>query len=99
MNEKDAQAEYEEFIKDAAEKRTVDSKSLTEKESAKAEGAARLQADKKEHKAKMTESMNNDKLIMDLHQDCDWNMENYDIRKKAREGEAESLKKAKAILS
>jgi len=99
MNEKDGQVEYEEFIKDAAEKRTVDSKSLTEKESAKADGAARLQADKKEHKVKMTESTNNDKLIMDLHQDCDWNMQNYEVRKQAREGEVDSLKKAKAVLS
>jgi len=99
MNEKDGQAEYEEFIADAAEKRLVDSKSLTEKTSAKAEGALRLQADTKEHQAKTVESMNNGKLIMDLHADCDWNMQNYDVRKQAREGEVDSLKKAKAVLS
>jgi len=99
MNEKDGQAEYEEFIADAAEKRLVDSKSLTEKTMAKADGALRLQADSKEHKAKTVESMNNGQLIMDLHQDCDWNMQNYDVRKQARTGEVDSLKKAKAVLS
>merc|ERR1719210_2390176 len=42
--EKDAQADYEQLMKDSADKRTVDSKSLTEKGSAKADEEAALQA-------------------------------------------------------
>ena len=37
FEEKDAQSEYEEFIEDSANKRATDSKSLTDKEAAKAD--------------------------------------------------------------
>merc|ERR1719174_1320182 len=37
LEEKDAQGDYEQFTRDAAEKRVQDSKSITEKEGAKAE--------------------------------------------------------------
>merc|ERR1712232_825022 len=48
--EKDAQGDYEQLMKDSAEKRAADSKSLAEQESAKADAEAALQkheADKK----------------------------------------------------
>lgn len=41
--EKNAQQDYEELMKDSAEKRTADSKSLSEKESAKADTQAMLE--------------------------------------------------------
>jgi len=37
--------------------------------------------------------------ISELHADCDWLLEKYDIRKEARAGEIEALKKAVAVLS
>merc|ERR1719223_2457740 len=43
FNEKDAQEDYEQFTKDAAEKRQLDSKSIADKESAKADLEASLQ--------------------------------------------------------
>lgn len=97
--EKDGQSEYEEFIVDAAGKRSADSKSLTEKEAAKADAEASLNSSLEENKQKRTEAMNNDKLIMDLHANCDWLLQNFDVRQEARAGEVDSLKKAKAILS
>merc|ERR1712176_951144 len=57
VTEKDDQAEYEEMIKDSAAKRASDSKSLTDKEAAKAEAEAALLKLKEETHAKMTENM------------------------------------------
>lgn len=37
--------------------------------------------------------------LASLHESCDWLVQNYDERKKAREGEIESLKNAKAVLA
>jgi len=97
--EKDAQKDYEEFIKDSAEKRQSCGKSMTEKEAARSEAETALTETTQAHKGKQTELMNTDKIIMDLHGDCDWLLKNFDVRKTARAGEVDSLNKAKAILS
>jgi len=99
IEEKHSQKDYEEFVADAASKRAADSKSLTQKAAANADAEASLNSATEEDKQKHVEAMNNDKLIMDLHGDCDWLLQNFDVRKEARAGEVESLKKAKAILS
>lgn len=99
VEEKDSQADYDKFIADSAEKRTLDSKSIEEKESMKAEGEALLEKTTMEKKAKTKEAYANSLVIRDLHNECDWLLSNYDARKKARVGELESLAKAKAILS
>merc|ERR1719240_2487884 len=46
VDEKDGQKEYEEFMTDASEKRSQDSKAITDKESAKAETETELQSNK-----------------------------------------------------
>merc|ERR1719456_595061 len=51
MDEKLAQEEYEQFMADSAEKRANDSKAITEKEAAKANAQAALQAAKDSKKA------------------------------------------------
>jgi peptidoglycan hydrolase CwlO-like protein len=99
FEEKDAQSEYEEFIEDSANKRATDSKSLTDKESAKADAEANLIKLEDETKAKMTENMNVMESLKDIHLDCDWLLQNFDTRKEARTGEVDALKKAKAVLS
>merc|ERR1719265_1189882 len=48
LEEKDAQGDYEQFTRDAAEKRVQDSKSITEKEGAKAEAEVNLVKETKE---------------------------------------------------
>merc|ERR1719473_585623 len=55
VQEKDAQAEYEDLIKDSGEKRTADSKSLAEKEEAKADLEAEMEKAAQEKKAKLAE--------------------------------------------
>merc|ERR1719482_2578936 len=99
FEEKDDQAEYEKMIEDSAAKRASDSKSLTDKEAAKADAEANLLKLKDETKAKMTENMQTMETLKDLHLDCDWLLQNFDVRKEARAGEVDALKKAKAVLS
>jgi len=97
--EKNAQAEYEKFMSDAAEKRATDSKDLTDKEGYKAEAEGDLETAKEGKTAKVKELMATEKYISSLHAECDWLISNYDLRKNARAGEVESLKTAKAVLS
>jgi len=99
LEEKDAQAEYEDMMRDAAEKRVLDSKSITEKDGTRADDEANLQKLGKEHTSKMKEALATVNVIEGLHKDCDWLLKNFDVRKEARTGEIEALKKAKAVLS
>merc|ERR1719159_1114732 len=57
VDEKNAQEEYEEFMKDSAEKRAMDSKAITDKSAAKAEAEAALAKAGEDHKSKVTELM------------------------------------------
>jgi len=97
--EKDAQADYEELMKDSAAKRTTDSKSLTAKGAAKADEEAALQAHSVARADGAKELMATMKYISSLHADCDWLLQYFDARKEARAGEVDSLTKAKAVLS
>merc|ERR1711957_335986 len=99
FEEKDAQEDYENFVEDSANKRATDSKSLTDKEAAKADAEANLIKLEDETKNKMTENMNTMESLEDFHLDCDWLLQNFDTRKEARTGEIDALKKAKAVLS
>merc|ERR1719291_996125 len=99
VNEKEAQREYETFMADSAAKRAEDSKSIELKEAAKADLGAQLEELSAEKAATMKEAMATAEAIKDLHLDCDWLVQNFQARKDARAGEAESLKNAKAVLS
>jgi septal ring factor EnvC (AmiA/AmiB activator) len=99
FEEKDAQSDYEKLVTDSAAKRAADSQSIAEKSAAKADLEASLQKDGEELKAKKTEAMANAEYIHNLHLECDWLIENFELRKEMRAGEVDSLKKAKAILS
>merc|ERR1712066_931526 len=99
VEEKENQAEYEQFMQDSAAKRASDSKSLEDKESAKADLGATLISTKEEQTVKMKEAMNTAKYLSEVHSDCDWLLTNFEMRKEARAGEVDALKKAQAILS
>merc|ERR1719226_194296 len=97
--EKDSQADYEELMKDSAAKRASDSKSLADKESAKAGLQGDLENLKdtlKEGRADLAATL---KYIADLHVECDWLLKYYDVRKAMRVSEVDALGKAKAVLS
>jgi len=97
--EKDGQKDYEGFMADASDKRASDSKSIADKEGAKAEAETELQSNSDDKKSKTTEAMETAKYIGGLHQECDWLLSNFEARKAARTGEIDALGKAKAVLS
>merc|ERR1719213_1294045 len=99
VDEKDAQASYESFMKDSAEKRALDSKAIADKEGSKAALEEELLANQEALKANQYDLMDTEKYIMEVHAECDWLLEHYDLRKQARTGEVEALKKAKDVLS
>jgi len=99
VTEKQAQEEYEQFMADAADKRVSDSKSITDKTAVKADTQAHLEDAKASHKSTMVSMMANEKTTANLHASCDWLMKFFDVRKEARAGEIDALKKAKAVLS
>merc|ERR1740138_732855 len=98
MIEKDSQADYERAMQNAASKRSVDSKTLTDKGAAKASVEADLQGSQKEKGNTANELMSTDKFIASLHGECDFLIQYFDVRKEARAGEIDSLNKAKAVL-
>jgi len=97
--EKDAQADYEQLMTDSADKRSADSKSLSEKEGAKADTEAAVEGHQDDEASAQKELGATNKLISTLHAECDWLTKYYDVRKEARADETDSLSNAKAVLS
>merc|ERR1719421_1336403 len=97
--EKDAQADYETFMKDSAEKRAEDSKSVEDKMAAIAEMEGVLQSDTDAKAAAEQEHAATLEVIASLHAECDWLLKYFDVRKDARASEIDALGKAKAVLS
>merc|ERR1719409_2188699 len=97
--EKDAQADYEQMMKDSADKRAADAKSLEEQEAAKGDAGSGMQqhgADKKADEKELGATL---QYIHSLHNECDWLLQYFDARKEARAGEVDALGNAKAVLS
>jgi len=99
QEEKDAQADYETMLKDSAEKRAGDSKALSDKEAQKADTESQLQSHEDDHASATSELMATEQVISATHGECDWLVQYYEVRKEARNGELDSLSKAKAVLS
>merc|ERR1719221_1211546 len=97
--EKEAQKDYEKMMADSAEKRATDTKTLAEKAEVKAATEKSLQDHTEAQKAAAAEHMATLEYETALHADCDWLLKYFDVRTEARNGEIESLDKAKAILS
>jgi len=99
VEEKNAQENYEKLMSDASEKRTKDSKALTDKSAAKAEGEEALQTETDKKSGLEEEVMEVDQILMNLHNECDWLLKYYDMRKQARADEMDALGKAKDVLN
>jgi len=97
--EKTAQKEYAELMADSESTRATDTKSIVDKEAAKATLEEKLMAAKKKHSATTEELSLVATYISDLHVSCDFIMQNFDLRKEARTAEIESLKNAKSVLA
>jgi len=98
-DEKNAQEDYEEFMKDSAQKRADDSKSIEDKVANKAELSDDLVKAEAAKGDKTKELMASEEYLGTLHLECDWLLKNFDLRKEARDGEIDALGKAKAVLS
>merc|ERR1719238_980842 len=87
------------MMSDSADKRAEDSKTIADKEGMKATAEGDLANAKSEQAAKTKELMATEQYLSNLHGECDWLIQNFDLRKQARADEIDSLKKAKAVLS
>merc|ERR1719221_1658778 len=97
--EKDAQADYEQMMKDSAEKRAEDSKTLADKEGALADMQASLQKSTDDKASTSKELAATLQYISSLHNECDWLLQYFEVRKEARTSEIDALGNAKAVLS
>merc|ERR1719484_17812 len=86
-------------MKDSAEKRAADTKTIGEKEGVKAYTEAALTKHKEELKSQKKEMMATLEVISALHGECDWLLKYFDVRKEARANEIGAITKAKAVLS
>merc|ERR1712194_732145 len=82
--EKNGQEAYETLMKDSADKRTANSKSLTEKQGALADTEKALD-DHEEDKTETSHELSaTNKFISELHAECDWLIKYFDVRSEAR---------------
>jgi len=97
--EVDAQADYEQIMRDSAEKRVADSKSLSGKEATKADTEAKLITLKEVKKGTTKELASPLEVISATHAECYWLLKYFNVRKEARTGEIDSLVQANTVLS
>merc|ERR1719310_2637671 len=89
--EKDAQEDYEKMMKDSADKRAQDSKSVSDKQAALADLAEAIEGHTEDKKSASDELGATLARIHALHGECDWIVQYYDARKEARVGEIDAL--------
>jgi septal ring factor EnvC (AmiA/AmiB activator) len=94
-----SQKAYEELMNDSAEKRAKDVKAIQVKQSAVADNEELLTTANGDLKAKKQEFMAVETYVSQLHGECDWLLQNFDLRKSARAEEMDALKQAKAVLA
>merc|ERR1719421_110051 len=98
-DETTSQKDYETLMSDSQTSRAQKAQSITEKEAAKADLDLKVENASEQKTALEQELMNIKDYLSKLHAQCDFLVENYDVRKAARETELESLANAKAVLS
>jgi len=97
--EETSQKDYERLMSESQKSREEKVGSITTKEAAKAELDMKLETTKESKALQETELANIKTALHELHANCDFLIENYDVRKEARVNEIEGLKNAKSVLS
>ena len=82
--EKDSQANYDSMLNKSAEKRTLDSKSLTQKESTKASVDGDLETHKDDKSQNSKELAATLEYIASLHSKCNWLVKYFEVREEAK---------------
>merc|ERR1719265_1900005 len=85
--EETAQKDYERLMSDSQASREKSVESITAKEAAKADLDSKVVSTKEKKASEEAELMNIEGYLAQLHADCDFLLENYDVRKAARERE------------
>merc|ERR1712194_605461 len=98
-SEEDAQKAYEDFVKETNASIEAKSKDIVNKSEEKAKAESDLVEAQKEKEGVVLELEQLSNYNAQLHQSCDFVLKNFDLRQAARDGEAEALRQAKAILS
>jgi len=98
-DEETAQKDYERLMSDSQASRAQNVESITSDESAKADLDTKVESTKQKKTTQEAELANTNGYITQLHANCDFLVDNYDLRKAARANEVESLKNAKSVLS
>merc|ERR1719316_613167 len=97
--EENAQADYEEFVKDTNASIEAKGKDITNK----SDGKAKDEGDKVQAETEMEATMGEIQELMnenaDLHKQCDFTLKNFEIRQGARDDEIDALKSALATFS
>merc|ERR1719506_1535019 len=97
--EETSQKDYERLMSESQKSREEKVGSITTKEAAKAELDMKLETTKEQKSLQETELAGIKTALHELHANCDFLIENYDVRKEARVNEIEGLKNAKSVLS
>jgi DNA repair exonuclease SbcCD ATPase subunit len=97
--EKTSQKDYERLMSESQASRESMSEGITSKEVAKADLDSKIEATKEKKTSEEALLGNVKQTLAQLHADCDFLMENYDLRKTARAAEVEGLQNAKSVLS
>jgi len=97
--EKQAQADYEKFVKDSNS--LIADLTTSVEEKTKNVAAANLETEgaKSDHGSAVAELESLGNVLSDLHNECDFVLKNFEIRQKARLTEMEAIAQAKQILS
>ena len=98
-DEANSQKDYEKTLADAAEKRDADVALIQDKAKTKADLETDLSDDKSELSNKKKEASVIKEVVSNLHQECDWLLEHFELRAQARAEEKENLVQAKTVLS
>jgi len=98
-DETNAQRQYEELMDDSARKRAADLQDATGKAKFKADWEESRSQDSTTVVSKKKELMAAQSYEVQLHHECDWLQQNFDLRREARAEEADALKQAKAVLA
>jgi len=98
-SEEDAQAAYENFMKDSNKFIIKATQSISDMTESKAKAESDLVMANTDLKGTMTELFGLHEEAGDLHKSCDFLLNNFELRQKARSEEMDALREAKNILS
>merc|ERR1719161_2424524 len=98
-DEKAAQKDYVAFMAESQAARGTDQKTMVTKKAAKATLETKLVEAKGTVATSFEELQNSHQYLSELHNQCDFMVENFEARETARAAEIESLKSAKATLA